>query len=340
MSRVDDLPAHQKATLQLLLKQGKSYDELGSTLNLAPSAVRERALDALDALGPDTAAGLAPARQDEISDYLLGQQRTAQRAATRTFLEGSEAGRAWAQAVADALAPMAGGALPEIPAASAAAPPPEPGDALAAEAPDNAHLEPSSRLGGVLLLAGGAIVFVVLVALVVSRLFGGDATERTADDRPASTQDGTRTAAPTTAADPEGGVENQIALTSTAGKAVAAAFIVKQPTGRQLAINGQDFPPTDKTFNYAVWLTKPPSTAVRLGYVGGGVKGSGTDKGRLVTGANPDEIEATDPKAAATIRTALKDVYDYQQIIITREPAGADSTTPGAIVVSGAIARP
>jgi len=340
MSRVDDLPAHQKATLQLLLKQGKSYDELGSTLNLAPSAVRERALDALDALGPDTAAGLAPARQDEISDYLLGQQRTAQRAATRTFLEGSEAGRAWARAVADALAPMAGDALPEIPAASAAAPSDEPGDALNAEAPDDAHLEPSSRLGGVLLLGGGAVVFVVLVALVVSRLFGGDdAAERTATDRPASTQDGTGTAA-STATGPEGGVESQIAMTSTTSKAVAAAFIVQQPTGRQLAINGQDFSPTDKTFNYAVWLTKPPSTAVRLGYVGGGVKGTGADKGRLVTGANPDQIEAADPKAAATIRTALKNFYDYKQIIITREPAGADSTAPGAIVVSGAIVRP
>lgn len=339
MSRVDDLPAHQKATLQLLLKQGKSYDELGSMLNLAPSAVRERALDALDALGPDTATGLAPARQDEISDHLLGQQRTAQRAATRTFLEGSEAGRAWAQAVADALAPMASGALPEIPAASAAGPPDEPGDVLTAEAPADAHLEPSSRLGGMLLLVGGAVVFVVLVALVVSRLFGDDAAERTATDRPASTQDGTGTAA-STATGPEGGVESQIAMTSTTSKAVAAAFIVQQPTGRQLAINGQDFPPTDKTFNYAVWLTKPPSTAVRLGYVGGGVKGSGTDKGRLVTGANPDQIEATDPKAAATIRTALKDLYDYQQIIITREPAGADSTTPGATVVSGAIVRP
>ena len=78
--------------------------------------MRERARDALDSLGPDDTAGLSVERQDEVADYLLGQQSASERAATREFLEGSAAGRAWARVVAGELRPLAGDALPEIPA--------------------------------------------------------------------------------------------------------------------------------------------------------------------------------------------------------------------------------
>ena len=95
MARIDDLPADQRAALQLLLKQGRSYDEIAQLLRIDESAVRERARAALDALGPEDVDDLELADQDEIADYLLGQQTASQRAEVRRFLEGSAPGRAW-----------------------------------------------------------------------------------------------------------------------------------------------------------------------------------------------------------------------------------------------------
>ncbi|HEV2062169.1 MAG TPA: sigma-70 region 4 domain-containing protein, partial [Solirubrobacteraceae bacterium] len=100
MPRIDDLKPDQRAALQLLLQQGRSYDEIASLLRIDESAVRERAHAALDALGPEDIPELTLELQDEIADYLLGQQTASQRAATRDFLERSAGGRAWARVVA------------------------------------------------------------------------------------------------------------------------------------------------------------------------------------------------------------------------------------------------
>ncbi|HEX6745634.1 MAG TPA: hypothetical protein VF087_15510, partial [Solirubrobacteraceae bacterium] len=72
MSRLDALPADQKSVLQLLLRQGKGYDDLSGLLRLDADEVRTRAYDALDTLGPG-AAGLSAERRHEIADWLLGQ---------------------------------------------------------------------------------------------------------------------------------------------------------------------------------------------------------------------------------------------------------------------------
>ena len=114
MARLDQLPPDQRAVLQLLLKQGKSYGEIASVLKIERSAVKARAHDALAALGPED-ADLSEDRRDEIGDHLLGQQDTGQQAATRSFLEGSPAGRAWARVVASELRDLAPDRLPEIP---------------------------------------------------------------------------------------------------------------------------------------------------------------------------------------------------------------------------------
>src|SRR3954452_11413067 len=116
MSRIDTLPADQGAVLQLLLRQGKDYRELGELLDLDESEVRRRAHGALAALGPDGAPGLDGGRRAEVGAWLLGQQDEAQGDATRAFLEGSAGGRAWARVVADELRDLAGGRPPDIPA--------------------------------------------------------------------------------------------------------------------------------------------------------------------------------------------------------------------------------
>ena len=48
MSRLEALPADQKSVLQLLLRQGKGYDDLSGLLRLDADEVRSRAYDALD----------------------------------------------------------------------------------------------------------------------------------------------------------------------------------------------------------------------------------------------------------------------------------------------------
>lgn len=357
MSRLDDLPADQKATLQLLLKQGKSYDDLAGLLRLEPHAVRDRALNALDALGPDSVDGLTPERQDEVSDYLLGQQSASARAGTRSFLEGSAAGRAWARAVAAELRPFAGEALPEIPADAVEVE--EAFDASSARAAARERDEQSSKAGGVLLLLGVAGLIAVVVVIAVSRLGGDDNDSGSADDSPAATQADTAPAATTgtgtgTSTDPNGGIELQIPMTSTSNpNVIAAGFILNNKGTRVLGINGQDFPATDGSkFNYCVWLYTSPTKSVRLGFVGAGVAASGTDKGRLVTGADPDQIEqaanasknAKEKSAglatARLIRSALKNIYSYKELIITREPANTDPKKPGTIVVAGPIVKP
>ena len=52
MASLDSLPADQRAVLQLVLQRGRSYDDIAKLLSIDRAAVRQRALAALDALGP------------------------------------------------------------------------------------------------------------------------------------------------------------------------------------------------------------------------------------------------------------------------------------------------
>jgi hypothetical protein len=113
MTTLDSLPADQRAVLSLLLRQGRSYEDIGATLRIPEAALRERAHGALAALGPDT--GLSARRRAEIGDWLLLQGPDDERAETEAFLVRSDAGRAWAVAVADALRPVGGDQVPRVP---------------------------------------------------------------------------------------------------------------------------------------------------------------------------------------------------------------------------------
>ncbi len=54
MASIDSLPADQRAVLQLVLQRGRSYEEIANMLSIDRAAVRDRALAAFDALGPQT----------------------------------------------------------------------------------------------------------------------------------------------------------------------------------------------------------------------------------------------------------------------------------------------
>jgi Sigma-70, region 4 len=113
MASLENLPADQRAVLQLVLQRGRTYDEIARLLSIDRAAVRARALAAFDALGPQTRVG--PERRALITDYLLGQLPRRVTETTRDRLAESASERAWARVLSAELAPIASGPLPDIP---------------------------------------------------------------------------------------------------------------------------------------------------------------------------------------------------------------------------------
>jgi hypothetical protein len=316
MSRIDALPADQRSVLQLLLRQGKGYDDLSGLLSLPSGEVRSRAYDALDALGPG-AAGLPSDRRQAIADWLLGQQAPDEASETRTFVEGSPAGRAWASAVADELRPLGGDRLPDVPLDGATAKQAAAADGASADAappvaerPDATPFAPApsapprvSRRGGAILIA--AVLAAIVAAVLVIVLTGND------DEKP-------KRAASTTTTSTQPKVRAQVNLTPPKGAPASKALAIVQI----VTSNGQNVVnavaqglPTPSKAAYGIWAYTSP-TETRL--IGGFDK---TDnKGHLVyQGALPQDVT---------------DVTRYKEILVTRETSG-NPKTPGTIYLRG-----
>jgi hypothetical protein len=110
---LDALAPDQRAVVQLVLQQDRSYEDLAALLGITPAAVRERAQRGLDRLAPGE--GVPDEDRAVIADYLLGQQSVSARESTRQLLQRTEPARAWALAVAGELAGVASSPLPEVP---------------------------------------------------------------------------------------------------------------------------------------------------------------------------------------------------------------------------------
>jgi hypothetical protein len=113
MASIEDLPADQRAVLQMVLQRGRSYDEIAGLLSIDRSAVRQRALDAFDALTPE---GIERGpEQGLLTDYLLSQlpQQVAEQ--VYIYLQGAEDDREWAAALTGPLSQFAASPLPELP---------------------------------------------------------------------------------------------------------------------------------------------------------------------------------------------------------------------------------
>ena len=312
MARFDDLPADQKAVLQLVLRQGRTYDEIANLLKISPEAVRDRALTALDAIGPHDVAGLEEHRQDEIGDYLLGQQSASARAATREHLEDSQPGRDWARAVAADLAGagVAGDdALPEVPSDPAEVD--EAFDAPHARRRARADQQRSSLLGGVLLLVAATII----VAGGVLWLTGviGNGGDDSSDTAATAT---TAAATTSTTSDATANVEAQVNLTPPNGgkKPLGVANIVAQSGKRAIAVVGQDLPASG---HYVLWL-RNGSKLKFLGFFPV-VTGKGTNKGRL-----------------QGLVAAPADLSSYKEMLVTRE-ASSTPKRPTSIILQGSL---
>jgi hypothetical protein len=110
---LDALAPDQRAVVQLVLQQERSYEDLAGLLGITAAAVRERAHRGLDRLAPTE--GVSDDERAAVADYLLGQQSVSRREATRSLLSTSNSTRAWAQAVRSELAEVAASPLPDVP---------------------------------------------------------------------------------------------------------------------------------------------------------------------------------------------------------------------------------
>ena len=207
----DRLAPDQRAAVELVLRQGRSYGELSDLLGMPEETIRTRARGGLAALAPDLPT---PARSGEIADWLLGQQsqahaeRTARAAAGRAG--SAPLGRAGRRAAARDPRRRRRPRPPDRPRQAAgeregrARRATKPGDAAAdkdswfddddaadesAVAPERDDVAPtresSSRLGGALLIGAALAIVAVVLAFVFTR--GTDEPETSAGTPPTAT---------------------------------------------------------------------------------------------------------------------------------------------------------
>ncbi len=175
MATFDQLSAEQRAIIELVLRQGKSYAELAEMLDLPEDRVRELAHESLEQLAPVTAAAVEDDWRGQLVDYVLGQQSGTEVTATRGHLRRSEAARAWTRSLLDSLDFLYPDGLPEVPESrggrrrDGAAPRERANGPLSPEA----HAAVQRRR----MLAGAGIVALLLIVVLVwpvGLLTGGD----------------------------------------------------------------------------------------------------------------------------------------------------------------------
>jgi hypothetical protein len=125
-----NLPPDQRAVLEMVLRHGRGYGEIARVLSVDRAAVRQRALNAVDALSSDRR--ISGPRRALIIDYLLGQVPPRVSADIRRRLAESASERAFARRVASVLEPLSAEPLPQIPV-RLAEPNPAPGSAASRE---------------------------------------------------------------------------------------------------------------------------------------------------------------------------------------------------------------
>jgi Sigma-70, region 4 len=244
MATFDQLSDEQRAIVELVLRQGKSYDELSDMLGLPETRVRELARDALVDLAPLTARGVEEDWRGQLADYVLGQQAGPEATATRGHLRRSEAARSWTRSLLDALEQLyPNGDMPAVPdgergsrraAAAAAA-------GTGAGGPPNVGLRR-------LLVAAAALVLILLVVLVwpVGVLTGGD------DEEPSQASTGSGGQQST-----DGGPIN----TSMQGEAV----IARQGGQEQIIVTATGLEPSTRNTAYQVYLSNSEDDRRSLG---------------------------------------------------------------------------
>jgi hypothetical protein len=322
------LAPDQRAVLELVLRQGRSYGELSELLGIPEREVRDRAEGALRSLAGD------PAGRDvdtgRIADWLLGQQTERAATATRESVAAAPAARDWAARAAEELRAVGGERVPDVPgedeggqtpftlAAPAAAPRPRPQrDAAAAARPSvpRGAAAGSSRLGGAVLIA---VVALAIAAFLFWFLTKDDSGAETASTPAAATATATPTAGSGLAT-----AGTDIALNPVGGgKGEGLMRLFKAEDGNvNFAIGAQNLPNNKKGESYAVWFTRADGAPRLLGFPQAQVT-----EGVLTVGGPRPGDESKFPRWFA----------GYDKVLITRETE-AKPKEPGAAVLEGTL---
>jgi hypothetical protein len=329
MATFDQLAADQRAIIELVLRQGRGYEEIGEMLDSPPARVRELARDALGELAPFTAEFVDPQWRGQLADYVLGQQTGPEAQATRGHLRRSEPARIWAYSLLDALDDFYADAdRPEIPVGEAGAKsrPREREATLNGEGPP-APLAPAPRrsraaVGGGLSaaarsalmrrrIAGGVAGALVLAAIVFGaiQIFGGSDNKK---PKAAATTSGSNAAAP------QGQIAAQAVL-APIGKSFkgTGAALVYQSGQQAVAVVRAKLPRSTGKNKYVLWLY---NTDKQLAPLAGDV----TDKSGNFQGA-------------AGLPTNWR---NYRFIDVTYQPTAGTSVSHGRSVMRGPLTAP
>jgi len=240
MATFDQLSDEQRAIVELVVQQGKSYEELSKMLGIPEPRVRERARDALVELAPLSARGVEEDWRGQLADYVLGQQDGPEATATRGHLRRSAAARSWTRSLLDSLEQLyPNGDLPAIP---------DP-DRNARRTPAEPRATAGGLGGGIdpvrrrqLLAAVGALAVILLIVLVwpVGVLTGGG------DDK-------------------NSGAKAKNASTPINTKRQGAAVIARQNGKLKILVQATGLTASTQTSAYQVWLYDSASKRKSLG---------------------------------------------------------------------------
>jgi Anti-sigma-K factor rskA/Sigma-70, region 4 len=302
MATFDQLSAEQRAIVELVLQQGKSYEELAGMLGMPEARVRELARDALVDLAPVSAARVEEDWRGQLADYVLGQQAGPEATATKGHLRRSEPARTWTRSLLDSLEQLyPNGSMPAIPegdrggrgrAARAAAPPPAVRPAPAGELSPDARAAVRRRRLLAAAAAAAALVLVAVLVWPVGVLTGGD-------------EDGGESQAAGTS----GGAQQDVSA-PTRGQAIIA-----RQTGRpQIIVTATGLPPSTQRSAYQVWLYN-------------------SEQNRKSIGA-----QVTDAQGNLQAGGPLPDNYrQYQYIDVTEVAVNGNKFRTGKSVLRGAL---
>jgi len=301
MATFDQLSPEQRAIVELVLRQGKTYNELADMLNMPEGRVRELARDALVELAPVSVRGVEEDWRGQLADYVLGQQSGPEGTATKGHLRRSEAARSWTRSLLDSLEQFyENGSVPAIPEGERKARRPAPVEREPSARPGLAPVaDPVVRRR--VLAGAGALLFLLLVVLIwpVGLLTGGD------DDS-------------TSAGEPSAASSTQSRQTSADGRPAGIAIVVQRGDKKQLLVRAAKLAPSGRNEGYYVWLYNSPDDAKSLG-------GQVTDQ--------QGNYQALGGFPA--------DYQKYRYIDITRQEVGKDSNIQhsGDSVLRGAMPK-
>ncbi len=309
MATFDQLSPEQRAIVELVLRQGKTYAELAEMLNLPEGRVRELARDALVELAPVSVRGVEEDWRGQLADYVLGQQSGPEATATKGHLRRSEAARSWARSLLDSLEQFyENGSVPAIPEGergraakrTTAAAPAE--RAPSARSPLAAAGDPVMRRR---LLAGAGALLLVLLAVLIwpVGVLTGDDDDGGGSASSASNGNGGDQAAETPAG--EAPVNTQ----------VRGQAIIAEQAGKPLVVlTAVGLEPTTENTAYQVWLYNSEGDRTNLG------------------------VGATDAQGNLGVSQALPAGYKrFKFIDVTTATVQGQQASPGTSVMRGTL---